>query len=83
MPSVGDIQRDLPRLVMPNWKGLREFDRMMDTVRANRQFHSDGSTTQRSTWFSARRTLARRADRAKRYLNEATRLALPFRPTPL
>jgi hypothetical protein len=27
-------------------------------------------------------TLARRAGRAKRYLNEARRLALPFEPTP-
>jgi class 3 adenylate cyclase len=83
-PSLGVILRNLPCLVMLKWNGLREIDRMMDTVRANPQFDSEGFHHAKINMvLGLRWMLARRGDRAKRYLNEAKRLALPFGPTPL
>ena len=83
-PSLGVILRNLPCLVMLKLTGLREIDGMMDTVRANPQFNSEGFHHAKINMvLGLRWMLGRRADRAKRYLNEARRLALPFGPTPL
>jgi class 3 adenylate cyclase len=83
-PPLGVILRNLPCLLMLKLTGLREIDRMMDTVRANRQFDSEGFHHAKINMvLGLRWMLARRADRAKRYLNEARRLARPFGPTPL
>jgi AAA ATPase domain/Adenylate and Guanylate cyclase catalytic domain len=83
-PSLGVVLRNLPCLVMLRWNGLREIDRMIDTVRANRQFDPEGFHHAKINMvLGLRWMLARRADLAKRYLNEARRLALPIGPTPL
>src|SRR5262249_16064214 len=83
-PPLGLILRNLPCLVMLKWSGLREIDRMMDRVRANPQFDPEGFHHAKINMvLGLRWMLARRADLAKPYLNEAKRLALPFGPTPL
>jgi hypothetical protein len=64
--------------------GLREIDRMMDTVRANRQLDSEGFHHAKINMILGLRwMLAGRGERARQYLNEARRLALPFGSTPL
>jgi class 3 adenylate cyclase/tetratricopeptide (TPR) repeat protein len=83
-PSLGVILRNFPCLVMLKWNGLREIDRMMDTVRANRLFDPEGFHYAKINMILGLRwMLARRTDLAKPYLDEARRLALPFGPTPL
>jgi class 3 adenylate cyclase len=83
-PPLGIILRNFFCLVRLKLTGLREIDRMMDTVRANSQFDPEGfHHVKINMVLGLRWMLARRADLAKRYLNEARRLALSFGPTPL
>jgi hypothetical protein len=78
------ILRNLVCLVRLKLTALREIDRMMDLVRANPQFDPEGFHYAKVNMvLGLRWMLARRADRARPYLNEARRLALPFGPTPI
>jgi class 3 adenylate cyclase len=83
-PPLQVILRNLVCLVKVKLTGLREIDRMMDIVRANPQFDFEGFHYAKINMvLGLRWMLARRADRARLYLSEARRLALPFGPTPI
>jgi len=83
-PPLGIILRNLSCLVRLKFTALREIDRMMETVRTNRQLDPEGFHYAKINMILGLRwMLTRRTDRATRYLNEARRLALPFGPTPL
>ncbi|HEY2663246.1 MAG TPA: hypothetical protein VGI47_02810, partial [Candidatus Binataceae bacterium] len=78
------ILRNLFCLVKLKLTGLREIDHLMDVVRANPLFDPEGFHHAKINMvLGLRWMLARRADRARPYLNEARRLALPFGPTPI
>jgi hypothetical protein len=83
-PPLEVILRNVVCLVRLKLTAFREIDRMMDIVRANPQFDPEGFHYAKiNLVLGLRWMLARRADRAKPYLNEARRLALPFGQTPI